>query len=305
MSANARMMKTLAAAAAVPLVLLVAACAQPSRPGAAGNGAADGPSGYDADTVVLRVEYTGGFMPPEALAARLPIVTVYGDGRVITEGPQILIYPGPALPNVQQSRIAPEAVQALVELAVSRGIGTLTPEDVGEPPVADAPSTRFTVDTGDGTEVLEVYALAEGTDDLAGSASGGLTEEQVAARSRLRDLVAALTDLPATLGADSVGEPEPYVPTTIAAVASPWTPDEELPEQPEVTWPGPDLPGETLNAALGLACVTVTGPEATELLELAASATVATPWTSGGESWRVALRPLLPDETGCADLMAG
>jgi hypothetical protein len=304
MSANARTMKTLAAAAALPLVLLVAACAQPSDSGAAGDGAADGPSGYDPDTVVLRVEYTGGFVSPEMLAARLPIVTVYGDGRVITEGPQILIYPGPALPNVQQTTITPEAVSALVELALSRGIGTLTPDDLGEPPIADAPATRFTVDTGDGTEVLEVYALAEATEDLTGS-PGSLTGEQAAARARLRDLVAALTDLPATLGAESVGEPEPYVPAAIAAIASPWTPDEELPAQPEVAWPGPDLPGETMNAALGLACVTVTDPEAAELRELAASATTATPWTSGGEPWRVTLRPLLPDETGCADLWAG
>jgi len=30
----------------------------------------------------------------------------------------------------------------------------------------------------------------------------------------------------------------------------------------------------------------------------------ATPWTSGGKTWWLTLRPLLPDESGCADLAA-
>ena len=53
-----------------------------------------------ADGLVLRVEYTGGFVSPSATVGRLPLVSVYADGRVISEGPQIDIFPGPALPGV-------------------------------------------------------------------------------------------------------------------------------------------------------------------------------------------------------------
>ena len=38
------------------------------------------------------------------------------------------------------------------------------------------------------------------------------------------------------------------------------------------------------------------------VLATAAKANAATPWTSGGRTWSLHLRPLLPDESGCADL---
>ena len=40
------------------------------------------------------------------------------------------------------------------------------------------------------------------------------------------------------------------------------------------------------------------------VLGAAAKATATTPWVSAGNSWSLLLRPLLPDETGCADLQA-
>jgi hypothetical protein len=46
----------------------------------------------------------------------------------------------------------------------------------------------------------------------------------------------------------------------------------------------------------------VTGDEAKAVLAAAAKANSLTPWTSGGKTWRVGLRPLLPDEHTCADL---
>jgi hypothetical protein len=39
------------------------------------------------------------------------------------------------------------------------------------------------------------------------------------------------------------------------------------------------------------------------VLAAAATANAATPWDSGGTRWSVAFRPLLPDESGCADLL--
>ncbi|WP_243407364.1 hypothetical protein [Frankia canadensis] len=48
--------------------------------------------------------------------------------------------------------------------------------------------------------------------------------------------------------------------------------------------------------------MTARGDEATRLLAAARTAATTTPWTSGGRKWRVSLRPLLPDGSGCADL---
>jgi hypothetical protein len=286
-------LRAVRAAATASLLLLIAACARADgggRPQEAGGGGS-----YASDALVLRVDYTGGFVTPTMLATRLPVVSVYADGSVISEGPQILSYPPPARPNVQIQRIDVADVEALVNRARAAGIGG--PEiDYGRPPIADAANTRFTLVTEDGTQVVEVYALAEG--DGAGQ---GLTGEQTRARAALRDLLAALTDLAATLGAEAVGEAETYAPTALAAVATPWSADPTMPDQDAVAWPGPALPGK--NIAPDTGCVTATGEDAARALAAAEPATAITPWTSGGKRWTVGLRPLLPDESGCADLI--
>jgi hypothetical protein len=279
-------------AVACSLVLLAAGCAQ----GGAEPGDGGGTFPLPADTVALRVSYTGGFVPPTMLLSRAPTLTVYGDGRVFTEGPVIAIYPGPALPNIQVQQISPADVDKLVDQAVAAGVGVAT--DFGEPGVADAPSTKFVVRTADGVKSTEVYALGEAGEDPV----SGVNEQQRAARAKLRGLLTALTDLPATLGADAVSPAQPYRAAAVAAIAMPWSEDTQLPgEQQPVDWPGPALPGEKIGE-LGISCVTATGAEATKVLDAAQKANTATPWVSGGQRWTLTLRPLLPDESSCADL---
>ncbi|MDG4772543.1 hypothetical protein [Solwaraspora sp. WMMD792] len=286
-----------AAATAASLLLLTAACGQNPGTDSSTDGTAGG-SSLPADTLVLRVDHTGGFTMPAALLTRLPVVSVYADGRVITQGPTILVYPGPAMPNLQVQTISAEQVDELVKQALAAGVGT--EQDLGRPPVADATSTRFTVLTDNGVEQLEVYALS---DDASGDA--GLTDEQVAARDKLRDFADSLTELSGGVGA-APEDSEPYVAHAIAAVAEPWVAVDESVDasQPEVAWPGPELPGESLSETLDLGCVTVTGEALEKLRSAAADATTATPWTSAGKRWTVTLRPLLPDETDCSDLTA-
>lgn len=279
------------------VLLLATGCAQ-AGPGAAPSSSSSpstsAPSPDSGGGLVLQVAHTGGFVMPPTTFARLPLVSVYADGRVITEGPVIAIHPAPALPNLQVAQLDPARVQDLVQRALDAGVGQDL--DYGMPPVADVPSTRFTVVTDDGTEVTEVYALQEGLFPEPDAA--GLTEEQVAARAGLQDLLEDLT---------AAGSPtESYEPDAVAAVVTPYVEaDDAAPEQPEVAWPGPPLPGEPLDEPLDISCVTARGEAAQAVLEAAASANAATPWTSDdGTRWSLLLRPLLPHETGCADLAA-
>ncbi|MDG4797163.1 hypothetical protein [Micromonospora sp. WMMD1082] len=280
--------------AVVPLLLLTsAACGQ--QTGATGSGEADSPErSYSADAVVFRMDHTGGFVTPAMLATRLPAISVYGDGRVITQGPVPMIYPGPALPNLQVGTIGAAELEELITAARAAGVGGGA--DLGTPPVADAPSTRFTVLGDNGVEQLEVYALAE-----SGGTETGLTGDQQAGRDRLREFADSLTAESGPLAAAQAST-QAYAPTAVAAVAEPWVANTEAGEQPEVAWPGPTLPGADLGTDLGLGCVTATGEEARKVLAVAADATTATPWTSAGTRWTVTLRPLLPDETDCGDL---
>ncbi|MGY1793451.1 hypothetical protein ACI796_05630 [Geodermatophilus sp. SYSU D00525] len=271
---------TVRAAALLAGALALAGCARDGT-----DAAAPSPDPLPAGPV-LQVEHTGGFVPPEDLATRLPLVTVHGDGRVFTEGPQIEIWPSPALPNVQVTEVDEATVRDLLDRAVDAGV--TDDADLGEPPVADAPTTRITLTTAEGTAVREVYALAETPDE-------SLTPEQAEARGRLHDLVDELTGLAAA------GPAESYVPQTVAAVVQPYTGgDPEFP-QPDVAWPGPGLPGTPIGA--GLTCVSATGQQAADVLAAAAPANVLTPWTTpDGTRWSIAFRPVLPHETGCADL---
>jgi hypothetical protein len=265
--------------------LLVAALALSACAGGGTAAPAPSPSPAPLPTgLVLQVALTGGFTTPEELASRLPVVSVYGDGRVLTQGPQIEIWPAPALPNVQVQQVDGATVRDLVDRAVEAGVTETG--DLGEPPLADAPTTRFTLVTDEGTTVREVYALTETPPDT-------VTAEQAAARERLQDLVGVLTSVDGESGA--------YVPQTVAGVVRPYTGgDPELP-QPDVAWPGPELPGSPLGA--GLTCVSATGQQAADVLAAAASANALTPWVAAdGSRWSIAFRPVLPHESGCADL---
>ncbi|MFC7531030.1 hypothetical protein [Actinoplanes sp. GCM10030250] len=284
----------LIAAAAIPILL--GACARPGTSAGAGDSgpvveSASVPASDDS-TAVIRVEYRGGFVPPEFLLGRLPMISVYADGRVITDGPVPLIAPGPALPNLQVQQIDQAVLKELTAEALAAGVKNGT--DFGSPGVADIPSTRVTVVTAEGTQVAEAVALREAqADDPA------LSAEQKAARKKLVNFVDRLTALST---AEGMPAPAAYQPAQLAALASPWTdPGDNLSGKP-TAWPGPELPGSYLDKALEIRCVAVTGKEKDAVLAAAEKANQQTPWVSAGKQWRVMFRPLLPDESGCAAL---
>lgn len=280
----------LGAAALTALAVLLAASACARTPTAAGDAvavASPDAALVGADAVAIRVDYVGGYLPATEIAARLPVITVYGDGRAIAEGPVPEIYPGPALPNVQQWTIPPGEIVGLVRKALAAGVGSTV--DFGRPGVTDQADTRFTVATTQGVKQTSVYALDLVEQELLRS----LSAAQSSAR---RELTYVLDEL-----RKPRGEPQPNPTVSLAVVSVPYTqPDGPAPAP--VAWPGPALPGDPIGPGGQLGCVTVTGDAARSVLATAATANAATPWTSGGRSWGLRFRPLLPDESGCADL---
>jgi hypothetical protein len=282
------------------VLLALAACAgragEPETPPAAPTVAL--PDDSDG-SLVLQAEYTGGFVTPETTAARLPLASVYADGRMIVEGPVAAIYPGFAWPNVQVIDIGRDRVQELADRALAAGVAET--DDLGMPPLADVPSTRFTLVTADETYVREVYGLTE----TAGMADSGLTEAQVAARADLRELLDDLTGL--AVPEDGDPAPQPWTPEVVASIVRPYVASEADVEQglvPEpVPWPGPQLPGQPVGPFPDLSCVTAVGDQATAVIDAAQDANMLTPWLSpDGTRWSVVFRPLLPEESGCKDL---
>ena len=212
------------------------------------------------------------------------------------------IYPGPALPNVQvqQTRRRPRC-RRWSTAALAAGVAETA--DLGSPPIADVPSTRFTLTTA------ERHRRARGRTRWSrrrrGRRRGAASpEEQATAARELRDLLAALLDVGQQPTPDGPPPVEPYVPTAVAAIATPWIdPEDELgPPGAAVARPGAARRAAGRSARRRLRR-RPPGTQATAVLGRGCAANAATPWVPGGTRWSVAFRPLLPDESGCADLL--
>ncbi|MDO8484059.1 MAG: hypothetical protein Q7S35_03860 [Candidatus Limnocylindrales bacterium] len=284
------------------IALVASACVGP------GAGPTSGPSGSPIATgiaypagatdLVLRLRYVGGFAPPAAHMLDIPVISVYGDGTVIVPGPQIELYPGPALPNLQRATITPAGIQILLEAV--RDAGLLGPDahyDLGG--IMDASSAEFTVNADGRIHTVSAYALMEGGDTPQG------TDPAVAeARAKLANFQAQLGSLEALLGSE-LGSWSPFQADAVQLLVSSSAPDDGqgLSQQP-VAWPlttplggfGTSLPALTQ----GERCGVVSGSDLDLLRPLLAKTNTLTPWTDDGASFGIAVRPLLPAEAGCS-----
>jgi hypothetical protein len=288
---------------AFSLVALVAAACT-----AAGAGSSSDPSGSPAATgiafptgandLVLRLRYVGGFVAPAAHLIDIPVISVYGDGTVIVPGPQIEIYPGPALPNLQQATITPAGMQILLEAA--RDAGLLGPDahyDLGG--IMDASSAEFTVNADGRIHTISAYALMEG----GGEPPQGTDPAVAAARAKLANFQAQLGSLEALIGSE-LGAWSPYRSDAVQLLVTPGAPDDGqgLVQQP-LAWPlSTPLAsfGEAPPALFqGQRCGVVSGADVDQMMPLLAKANALTPWTDDGASFGIVVRPMLPGEAGC------
>lgn len=250
--------------------------------------------------LVLRIAYVGGFVAPSWRFSQTPTLSVYADGRVITTGPQIEIYPGPLMPNLQVVKLTATGLARLLDAAAAAG---LTGVDASYPPhgVADAPDTIFVVVRDGHRTTISFGAL--------GIDSGvGAPPAEAAARAAAMSFVEKTGNLETLLGASEVGESESYVAEDIQILSWPGDPsadnDPALAREP-VAWPLA-VSLATYGAALidvglpdGARCAVRHGDDTAKLLPILNTATQLTGFSSAGVTYTVLPRPLLPDELGC------
>jgi hypothetical protein len=282
--------KAVAFALLVPLVLgVLGAC---GGPGSGGDGI-DHPTG--SDELVLRVHTGGGFVPVEFTLREVPGFSLFGDGRLIVTGPVIEIYPGPAMPNLQLTRLSEEGIQAILEEA--RGAGLLDGDaSYDYPCVTDVPTTTFTVVAEGRTHTVSAHALGFG-DQM----TGDCPDVDVEARAALLEFWTKLGDPESWLPEGSVGQTEPYVPEEMRVYTMPYGGDPELEQEP-IDWPLAGSPGSFGEPDANLPdyrCGVVSGKGLDALLPLAERANQLTPWIGDGDEVGLVFRPLLPDEGGC------
>lgn len=290
------------------LALVLASC---RTAGGAGSGG-DTPSGGggaggddraagDGGQLVLRIESAGGFVPREFALSSVPELSILADGRVITHGPQIAIYPGPALPNLQERRLTEAGLQEVIRTVTESGHLSESAEFTGAfNYIADAHTTYFTFVNEGRSVAVSVYALGI-VDPQSAEMLPADDRAAHAALQPLRDRLMSLeTWLPETAWADA--EWRAFVPGALRVYVRVPTAEEEAvddvePERRE--WPlATPLAefGEQREDSPDLRCAVATGADANRLLEAFAPANGLTRWQSGGAEYAVIVRPLLPDE---------
>ena len=287
-----RIARTLLPAAA--LVITMTACAGP--------GSSVGPIDHPTDDdLVLRIHYSGGMAGPILDFTAIPPFTMSGDGRVIVQGAQIDIFPGPALPAVNVRRLTEAGIQAVLnEVARTALFGTSIEFRGAQNCVMDAGDTVFTLHA-DGQDVtVTVFGLST-IDPTMGCP--GVSSAEAAAHRTLQQLSDRLTNLEAWLPAGAWAETtwRPYRPEALRLVvrnADADPPDDSgignaLLDWPEgsdpVTFGGPG-PFE------GQRCGVVSGQRAEDWYEAISGANQLTRFVKDDHRYEVTVRFMLPDE---------
>ena len=282
----------------VPMLVLAAAissaCADavPAdggiSPGAGGIG-----HGAAASDLLLQIRYEGGFTPVDYQLTALPTFSLYGDGTILTPGPQIEIYPSPALPSIRSQMVTEAGIQAILEAAADAGLGQVRDmTDMGL--IADASDTVFTLHTEDVDTTVRVYALAE-----MSQRPPHMSAEEFEARRSLQGLVDDLTNLRTWLPEGSLGSENAFEAIGSRIFVGEPRRDDGLKQSP-IAWPlETSLASIGQGVGGGFRCFTVAGQDWETLLPEAQQANQLTPWVSAGERFSLAFRPLLSDETAC------
>ena len=243
------------------------------------------------DAMVIEVSVGGGLAPaPVRVSDSLPRVWISADGRYLRQTSEPSS--SPALAALEERQISEAALTGLLDDARAAGLFADKPE-YGTPRIMDAMVTRIVIVTEGVRREVRISAL--------GYPNPGLDDAAVAARARLSQFLDVLQN-PERL--DGAGRPASYRPTELAVfVLGPA--DASAPDTP-ASWPLGDLgtAGTPTDWPVGSArCLVVTGGELDSVVTAAAGVGRFAPWRSGDGLWDIALRPLLPDEHRCADVL--
>jgi hypothetical protein len=251
-----------------------------------------------AATLLLRITSEGGFVAPSANLAALPNASVYSDGRILAPAPQDAIFPGPLLPTLNVRNVGQKGITAILD-AIRKG-GLDKPGGGGGGIPGDTGTTIFTV-VVDGQRVTTRFpGLTGGPPGPGGHGTPGASDDP--ARVAAKQLVSRLGD-PTDAWGGTAGPASVYQPSGFRLYVAPGGPQPDASaSQAPVTWPlttplsafgTPAVPDRGI---AGLRQGVLLGAEAAALAPILRSATAITPFVSGGKSYTLYVRPLLPDE---------
>ena len=237
----------------------------------------------DPEAAVIQIHSEGGFLPVEISLAQGPRYTMLGDGRLIYEGPVILIYPGPLLPNYQVVQLDQETVDRVLQLVEEIGLPGIDREidDSAMEFIADAATDVITYWDESGEHVYGVYAL-------------DVVQETTPRSAAFLELIGVLDQAAGTEPA------QPYQAERVRVIAGPGFVDEEFRQVNDWPLADTDLSAWT-TVATDWKCRAFDDPE---ILDAFVDANQANQWrlpeaSSDDEALTLLVRPLLPGEPDC------
>lgn len=256
-------MKRAAALVFAGIVLQIASCAGHSQ-AQIDHPAPPSPRPGAAGALVLRTMTSGGIAGLGGPGS-MPDFSLYGDGRAIVRSPRLTEY-----------HLTAGAYRRLISAAYDAGLAT--PRTVDDRNISDAMYKVITFVAGGRahtSKIIQYGDKAAGTQDF------------------LKRLDPARWP-----AADVTGPARTYRPTHVAVLAHPAEDTgTATPGTPAPTWPLGSL--ESATRVGTQMCTTLGGADAATAQRIATRDTL---WRYHGRSYRVTIRPLLPDETGCAAL---
>ena len=224
-------------------------------------------------------------LPPWETLRWYPTAVLYGDGRLILQGPQGEIYPPRTLPNLLVTHLSQAGVEQVLDWAAEAG---LEGEDrqLGQAGF-DAGVTVFTVETADGTHTTTVADMA------AGDAEVGA----------LNQFVTVMTDLRSYLPNEIASDDTAYIYDRLRVISfaaeAVDMPDPAL--VTEVDWPLDPLAelGTSFGEPAEYRCALIEGEDLETLLPMLNQAHELTLWRSDDVTYQVYAHPLLPDDEPC------
>ncbi len=215
-----------------------------SPPSSGGTGDIEHPTGSEA---ILVVDSSGGFVPVQFMATRLPSFVMLGDGRVIMQGAQTLEFPGPAYPPLIERTLTEKGIQAVLQGVEDTNLFTSDLELNGaQAVVADAANTVFILNAGGQEVTVSIYGLGALLPDM--EAPQGISSAEIDAHRVLGQLNDGLMTLDSWLPADAWEAEgwQPYEPEAfrlyVRDVSGEPVEGGDLPEQVR-EWPTDDDPG--------------------------------------------------------------
>ena len=266
--------------AALALAVALGGCSGPSAPTPA-------PTSYSVDAApdhaILRVDVSGFFTPDG-----LPVLVLYGDGRVLSNPRGDYVFVPPLLRELAQTHVDSSEIQTI--LAAADRAGLMGADAHYEADITDANETSY---------VITVGGVAHKVSSYGGGGPPGPDQDARARLDRFYDQVFRHLDV--LLGRHL--EWSSYEPTAIeVTVQAPWNWPGPTAGEPALTWPlatDPATAADRTPSTPRRGCMVVTGSDAATFAHAVSGASAGSVWMAPSGPWELTARPVIPGAVPC------